>query len=115
VYFTSGSTGRPKGALSTHRGTLRTLLAPRRPRLGSDTVTLSAAPLPWDAFTLELWSALLHGGTCVFPGQDHLTPAELRRGVAARGEHDVADRVAVQPAGGRGRRGIRRAAAGAHR
>ncbi|MCW2639681.1 MAG: tycC 3, partial [Dactylosporangium sp.] len=83
VYFTSGSTGRPKGVLSTHRATLRTLLDPPHPRLDETVVTLSAAPLPWDAFTLELWSALLHGGTCVLAVPAHVTPAELRRAVAA--------------------------------
>lgn len=81
VYFTSGSTGRPKGVLSSHRATLRTLLSPTHPRLGPGVVTMSAAPLPWDACTLELWSALLHGGSCLLTEREHLTPADLRRHV----------------------------------
>ena len=83
VYFTSGSTGRPKGVLSTHRGTLRTLLDPAHPRLGTEVVTLAAAPMPWDAFTLELWAPLLHGGVCTFPAAIPVTPVELRRAVDA--------------------------------
>ncbi|MEU8607915.1 AMP-binding protein [Actinoplanes sp. NPDC048791] len=83
VYYTSGSTGRPKAALTTHRAVFRTLLAPRHPRVRPGLTMLCAAALPWDAFTLELWFPLLHGGTVELLDGDHLGPAELRRAIRA--------------------------------
>ena len=63
--YTSGSTGRPKGVGVPHRAVARLLF-------GSDYVTLSpgrtilqAAPMAFDASTLEVWGTLLHGGRCV--------------------------------------------------
>lgn len=83
VYYTSGSTGRPKGALSTHRAVLRTLLAPRHPCSEPPLHMLSATPLPWDVFTLELWFPLLHHGCCHLIDDAHLTSATLRRQIDA--------------------------------
>jgi amino acid adenylation domain-containing protein len=65
VFYTSGSTGKPKGALSPHRGTIRTLVNCPTIPLGQDSVFHQAAPLPWDALSLELWAPLLNGGRCV--------------------------------------------------
>ncbi|KWT57228.1 hypothetical protein ADL21_35255 [Streptomyces albus subsp. albus] len=82
VFFTSGSTGRPKGVLSPHAGTVR-LFNPTDPAarfadLGPDTVWPQAAPLPWDAASLELWGALLNGGTSVLVDEPYLTADGLR-------------------------------------
>ncbi|WP_050514404.1 non-ribosomal peptide synthetase [Streptomyces rimosus] len=82
VFFTSGSTGRPKGVLSPHAGTVR-LFTPTEPParfadLGPDTVWPQAAPLPWDAASLELWGALLNGGTSVLVDEPYLTADGLR-------------------------------------
>ncbi|MFC4855948.1 non-ribosomal peptide synthase/polyketide synthase [Actinophytocola glycyrrhizae] len=86
VLFTSGSTGRPKGVLSAHRTVLRTFLGQSYLDAGPDMVTLQCAPVSWDGLALELWSALLHGGTCVLaPGQTP-DPAVVDRLVA---EHDI--------------------------
>jgi amino acid adenylation domain-containing protein len=62
VMFTSGSTGRPKGILVPHRGVLRLVFGQDYIRFGADEVFLHMAPLAFDASTLELWGALLHGG-----------------------------------------------------
>ncbi|MFD2420538.1 non-ribosomal peptide synthase/polyketide synthase [Amycolatopsis pigmentata] len=70
VLFTSGSSGRPKGAESTHRAVSRVFFGDSDLRFGPDEVWLQSAPVSWDGFLLELFSALAHGGVCVLaPGQ----------------------------------------------
>ncbi|MGQ4357680.1 non-ribosomal peptide synthetase, partial [Streptomyces drozdowiczii] len=70
VMFTSGSTGRPKGILSSHRNLVSTVSAQSYGTFGPDEVFLQCSPVSWDAFSLEFWGALLHGGTTVLqPGQ----------------------------------------------
>ncbi|MEU8760208.1 amino acid adenylation domain-containing protein [Streptomyces sp. NPDC048659] len=70
LMFTSGSTGRPKGILSSHRNLVSTVSGQSYGRFGEGEVFLQCSPVSWDAFSLEFWGALLHGGTCVLqPGQ----------------------------------------------
>ncbi|MBB4158107.1 non-ribosomal peptide synthetase [Streptomyces cinereoruber] len=70
VMFTSGSTGRPKGILSSHRNLVSTVSGQSYGRFGPDEVFLQCSPVSWDAFSLEFWGALLHGGSTVLqPGQ----------------------------------------------
>ncbi|MCX4775495.1 non-ribosomal peptide synthetase [Streptomyces sp. NBC_01264] len=70
VMFTSGSTGRPKGILSSHRNLASTVTAQTYATFGPGEVFLQCSPVSWDAFSLEFWGALLHGGTTVLqPGQ----------------------------------------------
>ncbi|MYV68243.1 AMP-binding protein, partial [Streptomyces sp. SID2131] len=70
LMFTSGSTGRPKGILSSHRNLVSTVSGQSYGRFGPDEVFLQCSPVSWDAFSLEFWGALLHGGTSVLqPGQ----------------------------------------------
>jgi amino acid adenylation domain-containing protein/non-ribosomal peptide synthase protein (TIGR01720 family) len=70
VMFTSGSTGTPKGVQHAHRTTVRTFFGPSFLEFGADQVFLQYSPVSWDAISLELWGALLHGGTTVLcPGQ----------------------------------------------
>ncbi|MFI5533584.1 amino acid adenylation domain-containing protein [Kitasatospora sp. NPDC051853] len=69
VMFTSGSTGRPKGVAAPHAAVVRTLAGQTYAPFTGGTVWLQCAPVSWDAFVLELWGALLFGGTCVLhPG-----------------------------------------------
>jgi amino acid adenylation domain-containing protein len=70
VMFTSGSTGKPKGVVTTHRAMTGTFLAQEFCAFGPGEVVLQCAPVSWDAFALELFAALLFGGTAVLqPGQ----------------------------------------------
>jgi amino acid adenylation domain-containing protein/non-ribosomal peptide synthase protein (TIGR01720 family) len=70
VMFTSGSTGAPKGIATPHRALVGTFLAQDYVHFGPDEVFLQSSPVSWDACALELFGALLHGGTCVLqPGQ----------------------------------------------
>ena len=70
VMFTSGSTGLPKGVAAPHRAIVSTHTATSYLDHCAQQVYLQCSPVPWDAFALEVFSALFHGGTCVLqPGQ----------------------------------------------
>jgi amino acid adenylation domain-containing protein len=65
IMFTSGSTGRPKGVCIPHRAVARLVLANPFIHFGPEEVFLQLAPVAFDASTLELWGALLHGARLV--------------------------------------------------
>ena len=68
VIYTSGSTGEPKGVEITHRGIVRLLFGVDYASFDAEQVWLHLAPISFDASTLEIWGALLHGARCVlFP------------------------------------------------
>ena len=67
VMYTSGSTGVPKGVVVPHRAILRLVQGQDFMGLGSDERILQNSPIAFDAATLEIWGALLNGGTLVLP------------------------------------------------
>nr|WP_253900126.1 non-ribosomal peptide synthetase [Corallococcus carmarthensis] len=77
VMFTSGSTGRPKGVCVPHRGITRLVVGNDFLRFGPEEVWLQLAPVAFDASTLELWGALLHGAKLVLAPPHALTLEEL--------------------------------------
>ncbi|WP_370451132.1 amino acid adenylation domain-containing protein [Corallococcus sp. CA049B] len=77
VMFTSGSTGRPKGVCVPHRGITRLVMGNDFLRFGPEEVWLQLAPVAFDASTLELWGALLHGAKLVLAPPHALTLEEL--------------------------------------
>jgi mycobactin peptide synthetase MbtE len=80
VFLTSGSTGAPKPVLSPHRATTRLVEAGAMAgEFGPDRRMPQWAAVSWDAYSLELWSMLLTGGTCVLDGHQLPTPGALRR------------------------------------
>ncbi|MEU4445610.1 amino acid adenylation domain-containing protein [Actinosynnema sp. NPDC050801] len=85
VMFTSGTTGVPKPVAAPHRAVVRTFFGQDFARFGPDEVSLQLAPVSWDAFVLELWPALLHGGRCVLaddgPSPDQVVELVRRHGV----------------------------------
>ncbi|MFB6436974.1 AMP-binding protein [Streptomyces sp. NPDC056411] len=92
VFFTSGSSGTPKAALVRHRSILRIARDPLLGlgRAGDGLCMLQAAPSPWDAFAMELWSPLVHGGTVVVHRQgrhSHVQPYDVRAAVASGVNH----------------------------
>nr|APD71888.1 non-ribosomal peptide synthetase 10 [Streptomyces sp.] len=89
VFFTSGTTGRPKGVLSPHRATARLFQPGGFARFTADTVMPLAAATPWDAFSLELWSVLLNGGTSLIVTDPYLSPTALGDAVSRYGTDTV--------------------------
>jgi len=79
VMYTSGSTGEPKGVVIEHRSIVRLVGQVDYVRLDESTCFLHAAPLGFDASTLELWGPLLNGGSCAI----HRAPVPDARGLAA--------------------------------
>ncbi|RJS12520.1 non-ribosomal peptide synthetase, partial [Corallococcus sp. H22C18031201] len=77
VMFTSGSTGRPKGVCVPHRGVTRLVRNNTFARFGPDEVLLQLAPVAFDASTLEVWGALLHGARLVLAPPRALSLEEL--------------------------------------
>ncbi|MFE1834068.1 amino acid adenylation domain-containing protein [Streptomyces sviceus] len=89
VFFTSGTTGRPKGVVTPHRATARLFPPDGFASFTTDTVMPLAAAVSWDAFSLELWSVLLNGGTSVIVEEPYLSPGVLRTGVLRHGTNTV--------------------------
>jgi amino acid adenylation domain-containing protein len=85
VMYTSGSTGTPKGVQIEHRSIVRLVGRPAYVELGEHTRFLHAAPLGFDASTLELWGPLLHGGSVVVYRDPVPTGRGLARAIAAHG------------------------------
>ncbi len=65
VMYTSGSTGIPKGVCIPHRGVVRLVKNTNYANFSADDVFLQLAPVTFDAATLEIWGALLHGAKLV--------------------------------------------------
>nr|WP_221472937.1 non-ribosomal peptide synthetase [Amycolatopsis umgeniensis] len=88
LLYTSGSTGRPKGVLTSHRNVVAFVTgfaAALGIRPGIRTLGLSS--LAFDAFTMDVFVPLAHGGSVQFAGAaDRADPERLRRFLV---EHDV--------------------------
>lgn len=85
LLFTSGSTGEPKGVLLPHRGIVRLVKNNGFMPIQPDDVFLQAAPVSFDASLLEMWGALLNGGTLVLmphgPTLEGIADAVVKQGV----------------------------------
>lgn len=77
VMYTSGSTGQPKGVEVRHQGVTRLVVDCNFMPLDDKTAMLHAAPLGFDASTLEIWGPLLNGGRCIIHDEAVPTGAGL--------------------------------------
>ena len=77
VNFTSGSTGQPKGVPIRHRSIARLVFAAVFAPLDANSRSLFLAPITFDAATVEIWGALLRGGTCVLYPDRRIQLSEL--------------------------------------
>jgi amino acid adenylation domain-containing protein/non-ribosomal peptide synthase protein (TIGR01720 family) len=86
VMYTSGSTGTPKGVAVEHRAIVRLVRGADYVELGPEHAVLGAAPVSFDASTLEIWGPLLNGGRLVLapgaaPSLEALGRTVVRHGV----------------------------------
>ena len=77
ISFTSGSTGVPKGVAVQQRGVIRLISDPVFGSLGPGQRVLHLAPVAFDASTLEIWGALLTGGTVVVAPPGRLSLSDI--------------------------------------
>ncbi|MDR6887271.1 MULTISPECIES: polyketide synthase [Variovorax] len=87
VMYTSGSTGTPKGIEICHRAILRLVVDAGYVELAPGHAMLHAAPLGFDASTLEVWGPLLNGGCCVIHDERVPTGGGLARTIARHNVH----------------------------
>ena len=86
VMFTSGTTGTPKGVVLPHRTVIRMLCDTDWLKMGPETVTLHSSAFAFDTSIIDIFAALLHGGTVVIPPDGTLSISDLATAVAS---HDV--------------------------
>ncbi len=77
VMYTSGSTGKPKGVEICHRSINRLVIGANYAQLDASQTILHMAPISFDASTLEVWGALLHGARCVLFSEQIPTPKSI--------------------------------------
>ncbi|MGD1916119.1 MAG: amino acid adenylation domain-containing protein [Phycisphaerales bacterium] len=65
VMYTSGTTGEPKGVVVPHRAVIRLVEGADFASFGPDHRWAVMSAVAFDASTLEVWGALLHGGCAV--------------------------------------------------
>ncbi|MBF9034659.1 amino acid adenylation domain-containing protein [Rhodobacterales bacterium HKCCE2091] len=85
VMFTSGTTGKPKGVMLPHRSVIRMLVDTDWVDLGPDTVTLHSSAFAFDTSIIDIFGALLHGGTVVVPPAGQLSIADLSDAIESHG------------------------------
>lgn len=77
VMYTSGSTGRPKGVVVPHRAVVRLVFDQSFLAFGPSETFMQAAPTAFDASTLEIWGALLHGARLAIVASSHPSLQEI--------------------------------------
>lgn len=79
VMYTSGSTGEPKGVMIEHDGVIRLVHDQWFMPTGPDVNYLCVSSLGFDASTIEIYAALLHGARLALSHQRVPEPAQIAR------------------------------------
>jgi len=85
VMYTSGSTGKPKGVEIPQRAISRLVFGATYATFDATRVWLQLAPISFDASTLEIWGALLHGARLALYPERVPTAEDLERVLRAEG------------------------------
>ena len=85
IMYTSGSTGNPKGVIVPHRAICRLVLGSDFIHFGPEEIFLQLAPVSFDASTLEIWGALLHGAQLALITGNKPSPEEIGEAIATYG------------------------------
>ncbi len=85
IFYTSGSTGTPKGVMVHHQGISRLVLGGGFMDFGKSDTFLQAAPISFDASTLEIWMPLLNGGRIVLSGDAGPSLPAIARAIREQG------------------------------
>lgn len=89
VNFSSGSTGQPKSIVCTQRGVVRLVKSQNFLEFSAGLRFVHAAPVTFDAATLEIWGPLLNGGTCVVYPQEMLGCTGIARCISGHGANTM--------------------------
>jgi amino acid adenylation domain-containing protein len=81
IMYTSGSTGTPKGVVVPHRAIVRLVREQNFLPFGPELTFLQLSNISFDASTLEIWGALLNGGTLVLQPQLKPTLLEITESI----------------------------------
>lgn len=76
MMYTSGTSGEPKACIVTHKGIIRLVRNTNYMTLDETTHMMSGSSMAFDASTLEIWGALLNGGTLALLDTDDMMSAE---------------------------------------
>ena len=85
VMYTSGSTGQPKGVMVENRAVVRLVRNTNFCKFGPEEVFLQFAPVSFDASILEIWGALLNGGTLVLMPPQAASLEDIGRAIREHG------------------------------
>ncbi|MBX3596784.1 MAG: amino acid adenylation domain-containing protein [Rhizobiaceae bacterium] len=85
VMFTSGTTGVPKGVVLPHRSIIRMLCDNHWLELSDRTVTLHSSAFAFDTSIIDIFAALLHGGTVIVPPDGTLSITQLADAIQGSG------------------------------